>query len=227
MTRISTGVAGLDQILKGGFIASRAYIVRGGPGVGKTIAGMHFLHTGMTSGERVLFISLDQERDQLLAESEMLGLPLEKAEFLDLTPEAETFTEMHTYDIFSPPEVERDPITKMISEKITEVKPQRIFIDGFSQFRHLASDAFHLRRLVQAFFRYATQNGSTILVSYDETDKCRDRDFQSVADGVITLESSGNTRSVYVTKFRGSDFHPGVHVMRLTGEGIVVFPLAA
>lgn len=33
--RISTGVAGLDEILQGGFITHRAYLVRGEPGSGK------------------------------------------------------------------------------------------------------------------------------------------------------------------------------------------------
>ncbi len=36
LTRQSTGVAGLDEILGGGFIAHRSYLVRGGPGSGKS-----------------------------------------------------------------------------------------------------------------------------------------------------------------------------------------------
>ena len=227
MTRVSTGIRGLDYVLKGGFIPARAYIVRGGPGVGKTIAGMHFIDAGLRAGESVLFIGLNQSIPHVLEEGEALGLRLEKAAFLDLTPSSETFTEMQTYDIFSPAEVERDPITRMIADKIVEVQPQRIFIDGFSQFRHLASDAFHLRRLVQSFFTYATQSGATVLVSCDEPDNSRDRDFQSAADGVITLQSSEAGRTVRISKFRGSAFHQGSHAMHLTGEGIIVAPLAA
>jgi circadian clock protein KaiC len=227
MTRVSTGIQGLDNILNGGFIRARAYVVRGGPGVGKTIAGMHFIHAGLRAGESVLFIGLNQPVAHILEESETLGLPLRKAAFLDLTPSTETFTEMHTYDIFSPAEVERDPITRMIAEKIMEVQPQRIFIDGFSQFRHLAGDAFHLRRLVQSFFTYATQLGATVLVSCDQPDNSQDCDFQFVADGVITLQSSETVRTVQISKFRRSAFHQGSHVMQLTGEGIIVAPTAA
>ncbi|AXS84003.1 ATPase domain-containing protein [Marinobacter sp. Arc7-DN-1] len=34
--RISTGVQGLDEIACGGLLPQRAYLVRGGPGGGKT-----------------------------------------------------------------------------------------------------------------------------------------------------------------------------------------------
>ena len=34
--RLPTGIAGLDEILGGGLIPARAYLLRGGPGTGKT-----------------------------------------------------------------------------------------------------------------------------------------------------------------------------------------------
>src|SRR5262245_25699090 len=190
MSRVSTGIAGLDEILNGGWIPGRGYIVCGSPGAGKTIAGMHFLEAGLRNGESVLFISLDQPEAQIVADGKALGFAIEKAAFLDLTPSADAFIEMQTYDIFSPSEVERDLITKMISEKIDGVNPQRIFVDGFGQFRRLASDAFHFRRLIQSFFRYATQSGATVLASCDATSSGENVDIQSVADGVVSIECS-------------------------------------
>jgi predicted ATP-dependent serine protease len=53
--RISTGVTGLDEILYGGFIQKRAYLLRGGSGCGKTTLGLHFLTKGTTQGECSLF----------------------------------------------------------------------------------------------------------------------------------------------------------------------------
>ena len=49
--RVSTGIAGYDEILNGGLIANRAYLIRGGPGVGKTILGLHYLAAGVKAGE--------------------------------------------------------------------------------------------------------------------------------------------------------------------------------
>ena len=44
--RISTGVEELDKMLHGGLIPGRAYLVKGGPGSGKTTLTIHFLIEG-------------------------------------------------------------------------------------------------------------------------------------------------------------------------------------
>ena len=41
--RISTGIQGLDHVLRGGLLPGRAYLVYGEPGTGKTTLGLHFL----------------------------------------------------------------------------------------------------------------------------------------------------------------------------------------
>jgi KaiC/GvpD/RAD55 family RecA-like ATPase len=43
---LSTGIAGLDELLRGGFIPNRMYLVEGLPGAGKTTLGMQFLLEG-------------------------------------------------------------------------------------------------------------------------------------------------------------------------------------
>jgi circadian clock protein KaiC len=55
--RISTGIQGLDAILNGGLPSNRCYILRGGPGTGKTTIGMQFLEEGIRRGETVVFIT--------------------------------------------------------------------------------------------------------------------------------------------------------------------------
>jgi predicted ATP-dependent serine protease len=47
LTRVSTGIAGLNEILHGGLVRERSYLVRGGPGTGKTTMGMHFWQQGL------------------------------------------------------------------------------------------------------------------------------------------------------------------------------------
>ena len=63
--RLLTGVAGLDEILGGGLLPGRAYMVRGGPGVGKTTLGLHFLTAGAAKGEKGLFITLAEPEAQI------------------------------------------------------------------------------------------------------------------------------------------------------------------
>src|SRR5207302_319162 len=111
-----------------------------------------------------------QSADRLKADAAALGLNLDKLTVLDLTPPPETFAQMETYDIFSPAEVEREPVSRQILNAIEEVKPKRIFVDSFGYFRHLANDEFHHRRLAQSFFSFATAHGATLIVSSDEED---------------------------------------------------------
>src|SRR4028118_123748 len=138
--RLTTGISGLDAVLCGGYVPSRAYLVRGGPGTGKTTLGWHFLTTGAANGEAVLFITLGEPVEQLRKGAAMQGFDISKVTFLDLSPSSEFFAEVQTYDIFTPAEVEREPTTQRIVEQVEKLKPQRIFIDAMTQFRYFATD---------------------------------------------------------------------------------------
>src|SRR5258707_12657119 len=48
--RVSTGVAGLDEVLYGGPVPPRAYLVGGGPGDWKTPLSLHFPTAGIPYG---------------------------------------------------------------------------------------------------------------------------------------------------------------------------------
>ncbi len=47
MQRISTGLDNLNRILAGGLIKNRVYLLRGGPGSGKTTFSLQFLLEGI------------------------------------------------------------------------------------------------------------------------------------------------------------------------------------
>jgi circadian clock protein KaiC len=221
MTRLSTGVSGLDQVLHGGFLPSRVYVAHGESGTGKTTLGFHFLTVANTEPESSVLITFDQPADHLRSDARELGLDISRVPILDLTPAPEMFSAMETYDIFSPAEVEREPVTLEIVKAIGKEGVVRVFVDGFDHFQQLAADAFHHRRLIQSFFRFATHKGATVLIASEGQESITD------ADGVIHLDLGLKGRSVRVLKFRGSDFHPGHHPMRLTAGGIQVLPNAA
>ena len=220
MIRLSTGIEGLDQILHGGLIAGRVYLAHGHPGTGKTTLGFHFLAAEAKPGGNLL-ITFDQPEDHLRSDARTLGLSMDHVFVLDLTPPPETFSAMQSYDIFSPAEIEREPMTVEIAKAIRDTNVQRVFVDGFDLFRQLATVAFNYRRLIQSFFRFATHAGATVLVA-SET-----RDFIGDADAVIHLGLEDSGRNVRILKYRGSDFQSGNHSMRLTSHGIHIFPNAA
>src|SRR3954452_7766927 len=55
---VSTGVAGLDDLLAGGYPSNRVHLVEGKPGSGKTTLGPQFLLEGLSKGEHGLYITL-------------------------------------------------------------------------------------------------------------------------------------------------------------------------
>lgn len=222
--RLSTGIVGLDEVLQGGFVPGRAYLVRGGPGTGKTTLGLHFLTAGAANGEKTLFITLGEPEAEIRKNAEAMGFDLSGVRFLDLSPTPEFFVEVETYDLFSPAEVEREPTTRRIVEEVEKLQPSRVFIDAMTQFRYLATDPFQYRKQVLSFLRFLAEQGATVLFTSESSAEAPDEDLQFLADGVIHLEFAPDGRTLSVTKFRGSDFRSGYHAMRLSEKGMEVFP---
>ena len=72
--RISTGIAGLDDILGGGLDAERLYLVEGEPGTGKTTLALQFLLEGTRRGEIGLrYVIRERARAATRGEAPRLG----------------------------------------------------------------------------------------------------------------------------------------------------------
>ncbi|GAB4329353.1 MAG: ATPase domain-containing protein [Calditrichia bacterium] len=222
--RISTGVAGLDEVLHGGLFPQRAYQLRGAPGSGKTTLGAHFLFEGARNGETSLFISLGETEELIKANMKAVSLDLSGVKFLDLSPSSDFFAEVESYDLFSPAEVEREPMTRQIADTIRELKPKRVFLDSITQFRYLSSDVFQYRKQVLSFIRFIVEQGATFLMTTESSREAPDDDIQFLVDGVIEIGHDGTERNLQVTKYRGSGFHAGAHDFKITPNGVSVLP---
>lgn len=139
-SRISTGVPGVDEVLHGGLVPERSYLVRGEPGTGKTILGLHYLTKGAADGDTALFINLEEATEDIEQNATQLGFDLTDIHFLDLSPKSDFFAGDQSYDIFESSEVERDPIVEKISERVTQLNPDRVFVDPITQLRYLSTD---------------------------------------------------------------------------------------
>jgi circadian clock protein KaiC len=58
--RLSTGIPGLDELLNGGYLVGSSTMVVGVSGVGKSVAGLHYLREGVKHGERGIMVTLDE-----------------------------------------------------------------------------------------------------------------------------------------------------------------------
>ena len=143
---------------------------------------------------------------------------------MDLSPTSDFFVQAQSYDIFSSAEVEREPITQSIVSKIESIKPKRIFVDPLTQLRYLATDRFQFHRQVLSFLRFISEGGATVVLSSENSLEAPDNDVQFLVHSVIQLENKSDSRSLFVIKYRNSDFLTGCHSYRLTGNGAIVYP---
>src|SRR5688500_11955179 len=83
----ASGIAGLDEILRGGFPRDEMHLVQGGPGTGKTTLALQFLLAGVTAGETSLYITLSQTKKGLEAIAHSHGWSLAGVTVHELSPD--------------------------------------------------------------------------------------------------------------------------------------------
>ena len=222
--RVSTGIPGFDEILEGGLIAKRTYLLSGAPGTGKTTLGWHFLTTGISRGEPALYVTFAEPKSELVKNAERSGFDVSAVNIVDLSPSPDVFAQSQTYDLFTASEVEREPTTAKIVEAIEQCRPKRVFVDSMTSLRFLTTDAFQFRRQALSFLRYLASHDATIIVTSESTLETPDDDLRYIADGVFELDRQGRIWTIAVTKFRGSGSRSGRHGMMLTKQGAIIYP---
>lgn len=73
MNRIKSGVFGLNSLMDGGIIENSAMVVIGKAGAGKTTFALQYIMRGMDMGDDGVFITLDENQDQILREAREMG----------------------------------------------------------------------------------------------------------------------------------------------------------
>ena len=81
---VSTGIEGLDQLLRGGLTPDRLYLVEGRPGTGKTTLALQFLLEGRQRGEPVLYVTLSETLVELQGVAASHGWSLDGVEVFQL-----------------------------------------------------------------------------------------------------------------------------------------------
>jgi circadian clock protein KaiC len=224
---VSTGIAGLDDILGGGLPAHRLYLVQGDPGVGKTTAALQFLLAGTDKGEAALYVTLSETKEELESVAGAHGLSLANVTLYELAVAEETAQD--DYTLFHPSEVELNETTRGVLDVVQRVKPQRVVFDSLSELRLLARDPLRYRRQILALKQFFIGRACTVLLLDDRTSSPGDLQLESLAHGVIDLEQlapeyGSERRRLRIKKMRGVKFRGGYHDLKITTGGIVVFP---
>ena len=227
--KVATGIAGLDDILGGGLPQRRVYLIQGAPGSGKTTLAMQFLLTGAKAGEKVLYISLAETRDEVEEVARSHGWSLENVEIVELSALQQQLDAQAQNTLFHASEVELIETTKLLLDAVDRVKPRRVVFDSVSELRLLSQSALRYRRQILAFKQYFAGRNCTTLLLDDSSDERCDDHVLSLAHGVITLEQLSpdygrERRRLNVRKVRGTTYSGGNHDFVIERGGLSVFP---
>ena len=229
--RVSTGIAGLDNVLGGGLPPNHLYLVEGTPGTGKTTLALQFLLAGATEGRRGIYVTLSESRRELAEVAASHGWSLENVDVVELSPDENAAAE-EPYTVFHPAELELQETMAAVLNAIERSKPSLVVLDSLSEMRLLARDPLRFRRQILALKQFFGGREATVLLLDDKSGAEGDLQLHSLAHGVmllehVALEYGAERRRLQVTKLRGLRFLGGYHDFRIRTGGLVVYPRIA
>lgn len=229
--RLLTGIGGLDDVLGGGLPKGHLYLVEGDPGTGKTTLALQFLLRGTEFGERGMYVTLSESKQELQQVARSHGWSTDALTIYEMVPPEEDLGAESQYTVFHPSEVELADTITAIVKQVEAVNPDRIVFDSLSEFRMIARDPLRYRRQILALKRHFAGLNCTVLLLDDRTAEggANDLQLQSIAHGVIKLQSLERDfgikrRRMEVHKLRGSRFREGYHDYSIETGGVAVYP---
>lgn len=226
---IPVGVAGLNDILRGGLPDNCVYLVSGIPGAGKTTLAMQFLLEGVRLGDRCLYITLSESQREIQKVARSHGWDLNGIEICELAPSETNLSTGSQLTVFNPSELELGETTEALIAAVNKFKPKRVVVDSLSELRLVAQNALRYRRQILALKQFFGGRECTVLLLDDETGEPGDGQLESIAHGVVKLEQLANQfgaerRRLRIVKMRGVAFRGGYHDFSIRKGGLDVFP---
>jgi circadian clock protein KaiC len=190
---------------------------------------MQYLMEGRRIGEKGLYVTLSETRDELKAVAESHGWSLEGIEIIELVAYEQELSGDAELTMYHPSEVELSETTKSILDAVRRVNPQRLVLDSLSELRLLAQDSLRYRRQILALKQFFIGRHCTVLLLDDLTSEGSDIQLHSIAHGVLCLEHlapayGSERRRLRILKLRGKQYRGGFHDFVIARGGITVFP---
>lgn len=226
---VATGSADLDDILAGGYARARVHLIEGRPGSGKTTLALQFLLAARERGERTLYITLSESREELLQAAETHGWSLDGIEIYELVPPELSFDLSREQSVVYSSDLELGETVKLVIDAVERIRPSCVVFDSLSDIRLLAGNSLRYRRQVLALKNYFNSQGCTTIFVDDLTELMDDANLHSLVHGVVRLEQltiayGAERRRLRVFKMRARAFRGGYHDYVIKRGGLRIFP---
>jgi len=213
--RIPSGIPKLDSLMEGGLLKSSMTLVTGGTGTGKTILSIQFLVEGLKRGEPCVFLSLEEDPEDITADARQFGWDLEKYEKSGL------------FRIMFHDPFETDVSTVLVNQ-IEYIKAKRLAVDSLSMLGLYMKDQATIRKQLGKLMRAVRNVGCTSFVTSEvlEDGKGLSRFGveEFVVDGIIVMNYLGigqeTNRSLQIRKMRRTNHGKDIYPFKMGPKGI-------
>lgn len=221
--RIPSGVPGFDELIEGGFIPGKAYLVTGPPGSGKTTFAMQFLAEGARNGERVAYISLVYKPDEVLKDFERFD------------PRVKDYVANGNFILYDlgrelwgstakPPQW--SSVMIRIKDLAREANISRLVIDPLTAIDFPTTNLAEKRAELATFIRTIEDLGITGIFIAEMTELDRYTEEYYLVDGVIMLhyylDGADMVRAIQVLKMRRTNHETKMHRIEFGPRGLYV-----
>jgi circadian clock protein KaiC len=234
ISKLPTGVPGLDTLTYGGIPKGRTTLITGRSGAGKSVLSLQMACNLARMGLNTVVVSIEESAEDLLASADSMGFNLAglvkdgRVLLTDLTRPMEGPTHFSgSFDV--------EGLVHLVSDVVKKSGASALVLDSATAlFSPQPVDArlrSHFFRLVAAF----RQLGLTSIVTaeapadYGQLTTLGVEDF--VCDTVLVLrnlvDGERRRRSIEVHKYRRSPHFKGEYPCTMTLQGLTVFPMDA
>ncbi|MGO9942696.1 MAG: circadian clock protein KaiC [Rhodoblastus sp.] len=215
--RISTGVAGLDEMLGGkGFWRGSSILVSGMAGTGKSTMAAHFVDGACRRGEKAVYFAFEESPHQIVRNMRSVGLDLQQwvdAGLLRFSASRPTFwgLEMH--------------LARMHKE-VEQFNPAVVVVDPIYNLSAVGS-ANEVRLMLLRLIDHLKSRQVSAMFTAIDADNLKDVEHAGVSSLmdswllVQTIEGNGErNRGLYVIKARGIAHSNQIREFLLSDQGV-------
>jgi len=213
--RVPTGIPSLDSLLEGGFLKNSMVLVTGGTGTGKTLFCLQFLVDGLKRGEPGVFLSLEEDPEDIKADARQFGWDLDQYE------------EKGLFRIIFHDPFETD-VSSVLVNQIEVIKAKRLVVDSISMLGLYMKDQATVRKQLGKLMKSVKNAGCTSLIISEipEESKALSRFGveEFVVDGIVVLNYLGigeeTNRSLQIRKMRRTNHGKDIYPFKIGNKGV-------